>query len=465
MSEMSATDLPVASPPCRIPLALRIAAAVLLAHDVLQLVAATTLERRGGTGGWGDLELRMASWHLLLRAVGFAVYPLLIAGAYELLRTTSGPLRRGAGLATIAAIVITAGSFVLEGLLVWSAVAVRGEDAAALQRLSLCWRIAFDLRQAGWIAFTAGLLWAGWSERPVRRLAWFALLTSLAAHPVSPLIERMNDWLAQHGRFSGYTLAADLVAIVALGLALDHRPRPAHPDESLGDGSWARTTRAVARQHRALAALFWITLISVTTTLLVYLSEGGPEGRSGLHQLWAFGLPSLHLVAVAVLIAALCRAAAAALIAVPRRRLYCAAALYAVFAGIHALQVAHRALAFPELALEARTWPLLLPALAAAAQILLASSLGGLAALLGSPPLAARATSTLAVVAITQLAIFGVLARLHLSSGLSVGAMVTHTLVTLLLSLGGLLSLIRTSSALAEELSTRVDLPAAVLRR
>lgn len=463
MSETS-TDLPASLPAHRIPLAFRIAAVALLAHDVLQIIAAATLQRRGGAGGWGDLELRMAGWNLLLRAVGFAVYPLLISGAYELLSTSSGPRRRGARLATLAAITATAASFAIEGLQVWSAVAVRSADSAALERLSLCWRIAFDLRQAGWIAFTAGVLWAGWSERPVRRLAWFAVLASLAAHPISPLLERMNHWLAQHGRFSGYTLAADLMTLVALGLALAHRPPPAHPDEPLGDGRWARTTRAVVRQHRALAALFWITSISVTTTLLVYLSERGPEARSGLNQLWAFGLPSLHLVAVAVLIAALCRAAAAP-IAVPRRRLYCAAALYAVFAGLRALQLAHRALAFPELAIEPRTWPLLLPALGGAAHVVLASSLGGLAALLGSPPLAARATSTFAVVTITQLAILGVLARLHLTSGLSVGAMVTHTLVTLLLSLGGLRSLIRTSSALAEELSTRVDLPAAVLRR
>lgn len=444
----------------RVPLAFSFAALVLLTHDVLQLIASALLKSPGTTDRWGDFELRKAGWNLLLRATGLAVYPLLLAGAFELLRTTSGPARRGAKLAVVASAVAAAASLVLEGLQIYSADAM-----GRLELLTTIWRAAFDVRQAAWLAFTAGLCWGAAGARAARPLGWLALAACVAAHPLSPLLERMSRWLSQHDRFPTYTLATSLLYVIALALWLERRPQPARPDEALGDGSWARTSRAVARQHRALAAMFWVALLSVSATMLVYLSERGPEGTTLLHKAWALGLPSLRLCATAVMIAALGRAAATELAGAPRRRLYAAAALYAVVAGICALQLAPRALAFPEPPLESRVLPLLLPALAGAATILLAWSSRGLADLLGSAALRARATTTLFVVGGCQLAVVSVYARLHYATGLSLGASVTHTLVGLLLSTGGLLSLVRTSSALAEELSTRVDLPAAVLRR
>lgn len=451
----SAADLPVAPPTYpqgkQLPIAW-LGAFILLAVQSGILVCLSSLDYESYGG---DEFLAMISrWTYVLRALPLAALGLALAGSLEMLRNIYGPGRRGAQLVLGATIALFVSALGLEAFFriseMW--------PGSAMQLTSM-WIWLANLQAAAWLALSLGFVLCGGADRRLWRMTPFLFGLSLLAHPFSPYANLIFDWVG-HKRADAYALSAVLQGTYLILAGITLRFVAPLPDSI---GGWGRAARALARTGNALYARLWITGASVTLTLLLF-SSGGADSSSTLTKLWTFGVPLGVALASFAMVSGVLGAAALAVPGAPRVHLTAAAALAAVVAVVSSVQLFHVFATFPDHSAQGHSLPVLLPALTLISLVALSLGLRRLSSLTLSLELSQRASSSTAVVVVSQCCAFGAQLYIESAPGLSVRAVVSLSLLITIASLFPLISLARMCHALAEELRSNVELPAATLR-
>lgn len=417
----------------------------------------------------------VARWALLAQATVFASLMLCGAGALELLRTTLGAARTGAKLA-VAAVALLLGSSVtgvLGSAIVSTAVSAGLTEGASSEAAvwgglgaRVLWAAARWGDATGWHLFTAGLLLCGGSSPRVRRLAPFALLCSLIAHPYQFFAEFVGSLLLQRAAWAGQFLL--------LWLAL----RASIPEPELF-GGWLRAGRALTRLGKAMD----LRLLCAALTMLMSLgyaltsplpTEDAPlpgdlvplAASHPLIFLHLFAGPAGVVLSTAMAAAAAFSAGGLATFLAPRRHFYIGAALLSVTLSVRGLQLALAALAFPAPSEFARALPLLMPLLETAAFLLILFGCRRLAEQLESEALIEQASRAVLTTKAAQS--IAVVAQLFLVGSSGAASSRAPTLAILLASaapLASLFALSRLCRGLAQEIELRGELPEAVVQR
>lgn len=424
---------------------------LLLALQDAVLICLSSLEPQ--RYGHDDFLALLSRWTYVVRALPFAALTLALAGGLELLRNTYGPARRGAQLvfgSTIAILVCTLG---LEAFFriaeVWPESAVE---------LTWIWSWLTNARSAAWLTLSLGFVLSDAPDRRLWRMAPFLLGLSLLAHPFSPYANALFAWLG-HQRADAYAFSAVLQStyLVFAGIAL--RFVAPLPDAI---GGWSRAARALARTGTATYARLWITGATVTLALLTFATDA--DLALAIAKLLRFGAPLGAAIASVAMVGGVLGAASLAVPGAPRVHLTVAAALTMVLAVIDAAQLFHDFATFPEASSRGLSIPVLLPSLHLVALVSLSLGLRRLSSLTLSLELSHRASSSTAVVIVSQCCALAASVYLDSATGLSVRAIVSLSLFSTIASLFSLLSLARLCHAVAEELGGNVELPAATLR-